>query len=134
MSKAYLLLGSNLGDRALWLQKAVERLGRTGVVTNASAVEETEPWGFDHPVPAFLNQVVCVETALEPEELLQQCLNIEAELGRERPQSGGYASRNIDIDILLYDSITWNSPTLTLPHPRLKERPFALDLLAQVLL
>ncbi len=130
---AYLLLGGNLGDRAAWLQRAVECLGRVGAVTKASAVQETEPWGFDHPVPEFLNQVVCLETSLDPEALLQECLRIERELGRERPQDGGYASRNIDIDILLYDTLRRNSPTLVLPHPRLKERPFALELLAQVL-
>jgi len=141
MHTAYLLLGSNMGNREKLLQQALEALRHLGAVVAVSVMKETEPWGFEEEVPAFLNQAVCLQTALEPEVLLTECLGIEKKLGRERSWENShykdgvrtYSSRLIDIDILLYDFIQYNSKQLTIPHPRLKERPFAMGLLQEIL-
>ena len=140
MHKAYLLLGSNMGDRALMLERALEELGKIGRITAMSARKETEPWGFEEPVTSFLNQAVCLETALDPEKFMEQCLEIERVLGRKREklqppstEKKTYYSRLIDIDILLYDNLKLNTKQLILPHPRLRERPFAMELLREIL-
>ena len=133
---AYLLLGGNLGDRAFYVNSAVASLATLGHITAASSLMETEPWGFTEPVPFFLNQVICLETILEPECLLLECQAIEKKLGRKRNQTPGprtYQSRTIDIDILLYDRLHYTSSTLQIPHPRIQERPFSVALLEEVL-
>lgn len=134
MHTAYLLLGGNLGDRSSLLEAAVRQLALVGRVEACSRMKETEPWGFDQPVPMFLNQVVVLQTELGPEELLTACQQIEQDLGRQRPVAphAAYQSRTMDIDILLYDTLVCRSATLSLPHPRLHQRAFALELLAQV--
>ncbi|HHV03876.1 MAG: 2-amino-4-hydroxy-6-hydroxymethyldihydropteridine diphosphokinase [Bacteroidales bacterium] len=140
MHKAYLLLGSNMGNREFMLDKALEELEQAGCIAALSSRKETEPWGFNKPVTWFLNQVACMETELDPEELMEQCLEIERKLGRKRESDkalsagrGSYCSRLIDIDILLYDNLKHNTPKLILPHPRLRERPFAMELLQEIL-
>ncbi len=139
MHIAYLLLGGNLGDRESILSEALLRLRRAGRVLAVSALRETKPWGFDTPVPAFLNQAVRLETELDPESLLVVCLGIEKELGRTRicsqtnKETGRkYVSRPIDIDILLYDRLCYHSENLDIPHPRLLERPFATGLIQEI--
>jgi len=116
-------LGSNLGDRAAHLAYARERLGAlpgTRLVA-ASRVEETAPVG---PVaqPPYLNQMVLLETTLEPAALLERCLQIEAERGRERQVRWG--PRTLDLDIVRYGDTAMRQPGLTIPHPELPNRDF----------
>ncbi|QRR02999.1 2-amino-4-hydroxy-6-hydroxymethyldihydropteridine diphosphokinase [Dyadobacter sandarakinus] len=127
---AFLLLGSNLGDRAEVLHAARELIaGRVGRITVTSSIYETAPWGLLDQ-PAFLNQVLRVETACEAEDVLRIILEIEHELGRVREQRWG--ARLIDIDLLYLDDIVKDSAPLTLPHPRLHERRFTLVPLAEI--
>jgi 2-amino-4-hydroxy-6-hydroxymethyldihydropteridine diphosphokinase len=116
-------LGSNVGDRAAHLAYARERLGQlpdTRLVA-ASRVEETAPLG---PVaqPPYLNQMVLLETTLEPAALLAQCRRIEAERGRERRERWG--PRTLDLDIVRYGNQTVQQANLTIPHPELPNRDF----------
>jgi 2-amino-4-hydroxy-6-hydroxymethyldihydropteridine diphosphokinase len=122
---AFLGLGSNLGDRLGTLQRAVDLLGaEPGIaVTGCSRVWETAPVGGP-PQPDFLNVVVRVETDLEPHELLDACLRVEASLGRVREVRWG--PRSVDVDVLLIDGRTIDDLDLTVPHPRMHERAFVL--------
>jgi 2-amino-4-hydroxy-6-hydroxymethyldihydropteridine diphosphokinase len=124
VTKAYLALGSNVGDRLATLQRAVDLLGAiVGVrVARSSRVFETAPVG--PPQPDFLNAVVEVDTSLEPRELLNACLEIERELGRERLERWG--PRTIDVDVLSFDALEVDEPELRIPHPRMHERAFVL--------
>lgn len=125
MSIAYLLLGSNLGNRREHLCNAKEAINRVaGKVLQLSEVYESPAWGFDHPRD-FLNQALKLETLLEAHKLLTTILEIESKLGRER-STNGYEARSIDIDILFYDDILINEQDLIIPHPRLHVRRFAL--------
>ncbi len=123
--EAFLGLGSNLGDRLATLQRAVDRLGnQPGIeVTRCSRVWETDPLGGPEQ-PEFLNAVIAVTTELEPHDLLAACGRVEVDLGRTREVRWG--ARTIDIDILLIDALAIDDPTLTVPHPRLHRRAFAL--------
>lgn len=124
--KAYLSLGSNLGDRFDILQQAVRVINVSlGKVTKVSAIYETEPVGFSSP-GLFLNACVLVETELNPLELLKGINTIEHKFGRVRNPAGGYISRTLDIDILFYDNINIDNEEITIPHPRLEERLFVL--------
>ena len=122
---AYIGLGSNLGDRRAMIAGALERLRPRRV----SAVVETEPWGVVDQ-PRFLNAVAEIETELAPPALLDRLLEIERELGRVRKQKWG--PRTIDLDLLLYGDRRIVSPVLTVPHPRLHERKFVLEGLAEL--
>jgi 2-amino-4-hydroxy-6-hydroxymethyldihydropteridine diphosphokinase len=123
----WLALGSNLGDRAAYLQRAREALPEAGItLLRASRVAETEPIGVEDQ-PRFLNQVLEVETSLEPRTLLDTVKNIERQLGRTPGKRWG--PREIDIDILRYDGLTVDEPGLHIPHPELENRRFLLDLL-----
>lgn len=131
MSRAYLALGSNLGDRLAHLQDAVDALvGADDVeVTAISRVYETAPVGG--PVQdAFLNAVVATETALDPYALLALAQRIERDAQRVRVQRWG--PRTLDVDVLLYDELRLDDPELTLPHPRMWERGFVLAPLRDV--
>jgi 2-amino-4-hydroxy-6-hydroxymethyldihydropteridine diphosphokinase len=124
------LLGSNLGDRMRTLQRAAAEIdARVGSVVQRSALYETAPWGVQEQ-PAFLNQALAVVTELAPEEVLRHLLDIEHELGRVRYERWG--ARDIDIDMLYYDDLVMDTARLTLPHPRLPERRFALVPLAEI--
>jgi dihydropteroate synthase len=126
-SRVWLALGSNLGDRAGYLQAARQALPEAGItLVRASRVAETEPVGIREQ-PDFLNQVLEVETALEPRSLLEAVKAIERQLGRT--PGGRWGPREIDIDILRYDGRTVDEPGLQLPHPELQNRPFLLELL-----
>jgi 2-amino-4-hydroxy-6-hydroxymethyldihydropteridine diphosphokinase len=126
----FLLLGANLGDRIATLQAAVNLVTeRVGTVVLQSGLYETAPWGgIDQP--AFLNQVLAVETTLDPEAVLTQTQTIEQELGRVRLEKWG--ARLIDIDILYYDSLILQKSSLTIPHPYLHQRRFTLVPLAEI--
>lgn len=120
---AYVALGSNLGDRRAYLERArdaIDAIPECRVVA-ASAVEETQPLG-GIPQPAYLNQMLAVDTTLDPAALLAELQRIEAEAGRVR--SNRWASRTLDLDIVLFDDRVVNSRELVIPHPGLAERPF----------
>jgi len=127
---AYLLLGSNIGDRAAHLEQAQRTLAATaGAVVTASSFYETAAWGVEDQ-PAFLNQVLAIRTALDAPALLAACLATEQQAGRERIQR--WAARTLDVDILLYGDAIIDTPTLSVPHPALPGRRFALTPLAEV--
>ena len=122
--RIYLGLGSNLGDRLANLTAALRGLEDRDVRTvRSSRVYETDPVGGP-PQPEYLNAVIEVETTLEPRELLNVCLEVETELGRERGERWG--PRTIDIDLLAYGDRQIDEPNLTVPHPRMHERAFVL--------
>jgi 2-amino-4-hydroxy-6-hydroxymethyldihydropteridine diphosphokinase len=132
MSKtlAYLLLGSNLGDREARLTQARHDLAATtGHITAASALYETAAWGLEDQ-PAFLNQVLAVETELSAPALLAACLAAEQQQQRERLVRWG--ARTLDVDILFFGQEIISTPSLTIPHPALPGRRFALVPLAEV--
>ena len=130
MTRVWLALGSNLGDRAAYLQAACEALPEAGVrLLRASRVAETEPIGVEDQ-PRFLNQVLEAETSLEPRPLLDTIKAVERQLGRTPGERWG--PREIDIDILRYDGLTVDEPGLHIPHPELQNRPFLLELLEDV--
>ncbi len=130
MKTAYLGLGSNVGDREANLHGAIDRLSAAGVrVLCASPVYETEPVGYTAQ-RWFLNQVVEIETALFPLQLLARTSRIERDMGRVRTVPKG--PRTIDIDILLYGKTVMQSQTLEIPHPRLSKRRFVLAPLADL--
>jgi 2-amino-4-hydroxy-6-hydroxymethyldihydropteridine diphosphokinase len=129
MPTAYLLLGSNLGNRTAILQAAVQELATAGSVQAVSAYYETAAWGLEDQ-PAFLNQAVRLSTRLAPTDLLAACLEVEQQAGRERHIRWG--ARTLDVDILLYDDLIIDLPELQVPHPRLPERRFALAPLAEI--
>jgi 2-amino-4-hydroxy-6-hydroxymethyldihydropteridine diphosphokinase len=124
MNRAFLLIGGNLGDRPLNLKEAMEEIGKSaGKIVHKSQVYETAAWGFADQ-PAFLNQVTLVETHLDARHLLKTLLKIEQKLGRRRKIHLG--PRTIDIDILFFNNDVITSPDLTIPHPQLPNRRFAL--------
>jgi len=127
---AYIGLGSNLGDRAGNIGQAIGLLRTNGIkVLKTSAVIETAPVGGP-PQNKFLNAVVKISTELSPLELFSLCQSIERELGRVRDVVNG--PRTVDLDILLYDRLTIDTPQLQIPHPRMFERAFVLDPLREI--
>lgn len=129
-TRAYLLLGSNLGERAALLAAARQQLAETaGEIVAESGIYETAAWGREDQ-PAYLNQVLAIATWLRPEELLAACQATEQAAGRQRLEHWG--SRTLDVDILFYGTRIIESPTLTVPHPRLPERRFVLVPLAEI--
>lgn len=131
MGLAYLLTGSNLGNRWQHISDALASIGRmAGEVTAFSSVYESPAWGFRHPIP-FLNQAIRLRTDLLPRELLDLLIEIESQMGRKR-KGNGYEARNIDIDILLYDNLVMEEEGLVIPHPRMHLRRFALLPLADI--
>ncbi|WBA42269.1 2-amino-4-hydroxy-6-hydroxymethyldihydropteridine diphosphokinase [Hymenobacter canadensis] len=130
MPIAYLLLGSNLGDRATILQEARQYLSEAaGPVVAASGLYETAAWGVEDQ-PPFLNQALSIQTSFSPTHLLQVCLATEQQAGRVREVRWG--ARTLDVDILLYGQEIVDLPDLQIPHPRLPERRFALAPLAEI--
>jgi len=125
-NEALLLLGGDLGDVRNTLDLAVAALDRdAGRVLARSRDHWTEPWGFKGN-GLFLNRAVLLRTDLDPEALLAVILKTEVHLGRVRGNEQGYDSRPVDIDILLYGDRVQEDPVLTLPHPRMHLRSFAL--------
>ena len=131
MIKLYILLGGNLGDKQKVFSDARARLNQqVGIITNHSAIYETEPWGFESD-DIFWNQVLEISTAFSPEEVLTQTQHIERELGRIR-KANQYDSRIIDIDILFFGDQIIKTENLVVPHPRVQERKFALVPLSEI--
>jgi 2-amino-4-hydroxy-6-hydroxymethyldihydropteridine diphosphokinase len=130
MQSVFLLLGSNLGDRHLFLKMAIEDIGaEVAPVLEASAVYETQSWGKTD-APDYLNQVVFLQTDLAPRAILDKILSIENKMGRRREEKWG--ARTIDIDILFYGLEIINEPDLYIPHPELHNRRFTLEPLAEI--
>ena len=130
MSRAYVALGSNLGDREENLRNALKHLQENGVdVIKTSTFIETEPYGVTDQ-PGFVNAVCQVETELAPLDLLRLLLSIEQEMGRVRLRRWG--ERNIDLDLLLYEDAVLESEELTLPHPDMQNRDFVLIPFAEI--
>ncbi len=129
MARTAISIGSNAGDPAAAVQRAFERLGELGTVVMRSALYRTAPWGVEDQAP-FVNAAALLETPLEPRPLLAELKRIEGEEGRVTTFRWG--PRTLDLDILAYDGVQLDDPELTLPHPRLRERAFALVPLAEI--
>jgi 2-amino-4-hydroxy-6-hydroxymethyldihydropteridine diphosphokinase len=130
MNKAYLLTGSNMGNRLDYLVAASESIAeQCGTIAAASSLYETAAWGNTNQA-AFLNQALELTTTLNPRQLIRRLLKIEKQMGRVRKEK--YGPRIIDIDILLFNEEIHNYPLLKLPHPELHNRRFALLPLAEI--
>lgn len=125
----FIALGSNLGDRSKNLKSAIDGMKPAVQPVICSPVYETPPWGYLDQ-PKFLNQVVQAETDLSPVQLLDHLKGIEKQLGRVETLRNG--PRTVDLDILFYDDLVFDSPYLKIPHPRLVGRAFVLLPLAQI--
>ena len=133
--RVFLGLGSNLGDRQVNIQRAIELISeRVGEVIQCSSLIETEPWGFESE-NRFLNGVIHCETTLTPRQVLRKTQKIERDMGRKKKtvNSQLYSDRPIDIDILLYDDLTVDEPDLKIPHPLMQERDFVMIPLSELL-
>lgn len=130
-NRAFLSLGTNIGDRLDNLQTALRflRLSEGVTIEKLSSIYETEPVGYTEQ-PAFLNMAIQVSTSLSAEELLELCLSLEQKLGRIREFKWG--PRIIDLDILLYNQDNIKSEKLIVPHPRMHERAFVLVPLIEI--
>lgn len=124
-------IGSNVGNARANVRRAIRALGDAGCVRCVSTLRRTQPWGRSAQ-PQFVNAAVRLETALTPGALLDRLQCIERRLGR-RP-SYRWGPRVVDLDLLAYDRLRIDEPALTVPHPRLAERPFMLVPLREVLL
>jgi 2-amino-4-hydroxy-6-hydroxymethyldihydropteridine diphosphokinase len=131
--RAYVGLGSNLGDREGTIRRAVELLGeQPGIeIVAVSTLRDTDPVGYEDQ-PRFLNGAVALEVDLSARALLDELLEIERELGRDRSRETRWGPRTIDLDLLLYGEETVDEPGLTVPHPRLAERQFVLEPLSEL--
>lgn len=129
---AFIGIGANLGDTHTQVARALELLAsRPGIdLVEVSVLRETDPVGYLEQ-PRFLNGAACLETELAPRALLDALLGVERALGRERA-GPRFGPRTIDLDLLLYGDSVLEEPGLTVPHPRLHERRFALEPLAEL--
>ncbi len=132
MNKVFLSLGSNLGNREAYLSHAENLIEQSaGNIIQRSAMYESEPWGFES-AHVFLNNAIEMTTVYSPEQLLEVIKTIEHTIGRQQKLSSGYASRIIDIDILLYNNLIIDQPRLKVPHPYLHKRKFVMIPLAEI--
>jgi len=130
MNVAYLLIGGNLGNRSANLQNALHQIEKNcGKILDLSAIYETAAWGLTNQ-QSFYNQALILETNLTPNALMEELLSIETNMGRIRSLKLG--PRIIDLDILLIDQLILNTELLTLPHPSMVQRRFALMPLAEI--
>jgi 2-amino-4-hydroxy-6-hydroxymethyldihydropteridine diphosphokinase len=133
LTRAYLGLGSNLGDRRALLRQAVDALDWGDVkVVARSRIYETTPVGGPADQPDFLNQVIAVDTPLDAHSLWERCSAVEASLGRAREHETRWGPRAIDIDVLLFGDETLHDLDLEIPHPRMGERAFVMVPLAEI--
>ena len=133
MTRAYVGLGSNLGDRESTIRAALAALAAAeGVeVVAVSTLSDTAPVGYLDQ-PRFLNGVAALETTRSPRELLDLLLAVEARFGRDRDAAPAQGPRTLDLDLLLYGTAEIDEPGLRVPHPRLHERGFVLRPLAEL--
>lgn len=130
MKGIYLISGSNLGDKLTMLAAAKKLVSqKAGLVLRTSHIYKTAAWGIEDQ-PEFYNQVLEIDTKLNPVELLKTLLDIERQLGRQRKQK--WQERIIDIDILYYNDIILNSMELSIPHPFIQSRRFVLEPMAEI--
>ncbi len=129
MATVYIALGSNLGDREAFINRAVEMLSQKIQILSVSSLYETAPLGFAEQ-PFFLNAVLKANTAFSPRELLSFTQWIEKRLGRRRTQPWG--PRTVDLDLLFYDNLIMEEPDLIIPHPQLHQRAFVLVPLCEI--
>ena len=141
MARAVIITGGNIAGVKERMHRAQELINsRAGIVMRCSHRYESKAWGFETELP-FSNQILVIDTELSPDELLSTVQQIEAELGRDRAKEAevkaatgaAYCSREIDIDILFYDNLILESPTLTIPHPLLHKRDFVLAPLCEIM-
>lgn len=134
MHKVFFSLGTNLGDREEMLRRAIELINeKIGTVMRQSSFYDTVPWGFQSD-NRFLNAAVCCATELSPHDVLSMTQEIERSMGRTvKSVNGQYHDRIIDIDILLYDDITIDTPELKIPHPLMHERDFVMIPLREIM-
>lgn len=128
MTRAFLGLGSNLGERERFLTEALDTLGST--VVAVSDVYETEPVGGPGGQESFLNLVVELDTDLDPYDLLAVCRRLES--AAERVREVRWGPRTLDVDVLWIDGVSMDDPELTVPHPRMHQRRFVLAPLAEL--
>jgi 2-amino-4-hydroxy-6-hydroxymethyldihydropteridine diphosphokinase len=133
MPRAFVGLGSNLGDREATIRAAVAELGAAeGVeLVSISSLVDTEPVGFTDQ-PRFLNGVAALETELPARQLLELLLAVESRFGRDRAAVPAQGPRTLDLDLLIYGEAQIDEPGLRVPHPRLHERIFVLEPLAEL--
>lgn len=132
MALVYLGLGTNLGEKERNLNDAIIALNEEiGFVIRSSKFHASKPWGFESDND-FLNAVVLVDTSLTPFDVLSRTQEIERALGRAVKSINGYSDRLIDIDILLYDNLIIDQPTLKIPHPLIAERDFVMIPLTEI--
>lgn len=131
MNKAYLALGSNVGDRYYYLKQALQKVNAIGEIeiTRMSSIYETDPVGYKNQA-CFLNMVIEVKTTFSPHDLLLYLQRVERELGRKREVCFG--PRTLDLDILLYEEEQIETKSLQIPHPRMTERAFVLIPLKEI--
>ena len=124
MSKVYLSIGSNKGNRSLLINKAIDEIEKKiGIIISRSTIYQSKSWGFDSN--DFYNLCLLIDTDIMPKSLLINLKKIEKSMGRE-DVDGSYSDRLIDIDILFYDNITTDSEDLKIPHPKIEIRKFVL--------
>lgn len=135
MITAHINIGSNLGNRAANISRAVDRIDQCcGAVESISAPYESAPWGYDSP-NQYLNAGINLRTSLSIQQLMQQLKAVEAELApgqNHRDSRGKYADRTIDLDLIAYGTECLQSDSITVPHPRMHLRDFVLIPMAQV--
>ena len=124
MSKVYLSIGSNKGNRSVLINKAIDEIEKKiGIIISRSSIYQSKSWGFDSN--DFYNLCLLIDTDIMPKSLLINLKKIEKSMGRE-DVDGSYSDRLIDIDILFYDNITTDSEELKIPHPKIEIRKFVL--------
>ena len=124
MSKVYLSIGSNKGNRSVLINKAIDEIEKkVGIIISRSSIYQSKSWGFDSN--DFYNLCLLIDTDITPKSLLINLKKIEKSMGRE-DIDGSYSDRLIDIDILFYDNITTDSEDLKIPHPKIEIRKFVL--------
>ena len=124
MSKVYLSIGSNKGNRSVLINKAIDEIEKkVGKIISRSSIYQSKSWGFDSN--DFYNLCLLIDTDIVPKSLLVNLKKIEKSMGRE-DIDGSYSDRFIDIDILFYDNITTDSEDLKIPHPKIEIRKFVL--------
>ncbi len=132
--KVYLSLGSNLGNKKKNIDRAIRKINDlAGSVLRSSNYHISKPWGYKSN-NTFVNVAILIETNYNPHDLLLILKNIEIQMGRkEKSQNKNYSDRIIDIDILLYENLSINTPDLIIPHPLMKERDFVMIPLSEIL-
>ncbi len=136
-NNVYLLLGGNQGDVSATFDNALLLIEeRIGNIVRLSGEYVSRAWGMPVDTPDFLNKAICVNTCLEPLELLKVCKEIEQEFGRADAvgdiETAAYSSRPIDIDIIFYGNMVYNNPQLFIPHPLASVRKFVLEPLNEI--